>query len=160
MSRASLPKADRRPLIYLVDRANRALQSDMVRGAQAAGYDWAKYAHNAVFGTLGSGGNRATDMAAEAGITRQSMGEVIRELVGLGILEMTPDPADRRAKLVRFTPAGREMASTGRRHIIDLERRFAEEFGEEEYETARRVLERVADILDEVHQEGLALRST
>lgn len=160
MSSASLPKIDRKPLIALVDRANRALQSDMVRAAQSRGQDWAKYAHNAVFGTLTSKGDRATEMAARAGITRQSMGEVIRELVGLGVLEMQPDPEDRRAKLVTFTPWGMEMASQGYEHIIELERRFTEEFGEEEYEIARRVLERVTDILDEVHAEGLALRST
>jgi DNA-binding MarR family transcriptional regulator len=160
MSSASLPKVDRKPLIGLVHRANRALQSDMVREAQGRGYDWVKYAHNAVFGSLNEGGTRATEMAARAGITRQSMGEVIRELVDLGILEMQPDPADRRAKLVTYTPAGKKMASTGYQHIIDLERRFAEEFGEEDYEVARRVLERVADILDEVHEEGLVLRST
>ena len=143
-----------------MDRANRALQSDMVRAAQSRGYDWAKYAHNAVFGTLSSDGDRATEMAARAGITRQSMGEVIRELVDLGVLEMQPDPADRRAKLVTYTTWGKKMASDGYQHIIDLERRFAEEFGEEEYETARRVLERVADILDEVHEDELVLRST
>ncbi len=157
MSSASRkPKPDRTPLIALVDRANRALQGDMVRDAQTRGHDWAKYAHNAVFGTLGSDGDRATDMASRAGITRQSMGEVIRELVGLGILEMQPDPADRRAKLVTYTAAGKEMASRGRAHIVELERRFADELGEEEYEVARRVLERVADILDEVHAEVLA----
>jgi DNA-binding MarR family transcriptional regulator len=153
MSSATLPKIDRKPLIGLVHRANRALQSDMVREAQGRGYDWAKYAHNAVFGSLNEGGTRATEMAARAGITRQSMGEVIRELVDLGILEMQPDPADRRAKLVTYTPAGKKMASTGYQHIIDLERRFADEFGQQDYETARRVLERVADILDEVHEE-------
>lgn len=160
MSRPLLPKPDRKPLIALVDRANRALQGDMVREAQSRGYEWAKYAHNAVFGTLGSDGGRATDMAARAGITRQSMGEVVRELVDLGVLEMAPDPDDRRAKLVRYTAAGKKMAGDGYRHIIDLERRFAKEFGEEEYEVARRVLERVADILDEVHEEELAFRLT
>ncbi len=99
-------------------------------------------------------------MASRAGITRQSMGEVIRELVGLGILEMQPDPADRRAKLVTYTAAGREMASHGRAHIVALEREFAKEFGAEEYEVARRVLERVTDILDRVHAEALARGST
>ena len=37
-------------------------------------------------------------MAARAGITKQSMGEVVRELVDLGVLEMVVDPTDRRAK--------------------------------------------------------------
>ena len=52
-------------------------------------------------------------MAARAGITRQSMGEVIREMVDLGLLEMVADPDDRRAKLVRYTDAGLAVAQGG-----------------------------------------------
>ena len=45
-------RPDRKPLIALVDRANRALQADMVRAAQREGYDMVKPSHNAVFGFL------------------------------------------------------------------------------------------------------------
>jgi DNA-binding MarR family transcriptional regulator len=137
-------------LIALVDRANRAMQSDMVREAHRQGHPEIKYAHNAVFATLSDTGARATDMAARAGITRQSMGEIIREMVSLGILEMQPDPDDGRAKLVTFTPAGLKEAQRGYQHIIDLENRFADEFGEKEYEIVRRVLERLVPLLDEL----------
>ena len=41
------------------------------------------------------------------------MGEVIRDLVDLGILEMVPDPDDGRAKIVRYTAEGRAFASDG-----------------------------------------------
>src|SRR3954470_19241200 len=88
----------RQPLIGLVHEADRELQSDMVRAARAHGWTEAKFAHNAVFGTLGFEGARTADLAVRAGITRQSMGEIVRELVELGILEMTPDPTDRRAE--------------------------------------------------------------
>jgi DNA-binding MarR family transcriptional regulator len=144
-----LPRPDRRPLIALVDRANRAMHSDMVRAAHENGHPEIKYAHNAVFATLQESGNRATDMADRAGITRQSMGEVIREMVDLGILEMRPDPDDRRAKLVTYTKAGLVHARDGYQHIIDLEKRFAEEFGQDEYELVRKVLERLVPLLEE-----------
>jgi DNA-binding MarR family transcriptional regulator len=78
------------------------------------------------------------------------MGEVIREMVDLGILEMRPDPDDRRAKLVTYTEHGLEFARDGYQHLIDLEKRFAEEFGEEEYELTRKVLERLVPLLDEL----------
>jgi DNA-binding MarR family transcriptional regulator len=143
-----LPRPDHRPLIALVDRANRALQKDMVRAAHRAGHPEVKPAHNAVFATLQESGNRATDMATRAGITRQSMGEVVRDMVDLGILEMRPDPDDRRAKLVAYSEQGLEFARDGYQHIIDLEKRFAEEFGEEEYDVARDVLERLVPLLD------------
>lgn len=137
------------PLIALVHSADRAFQDEMVNAARRRGYVGARPAHNAVFATLRREGSRASDMALRAGITKQSMGEVVRELVDMGLLEMKPDPADRRAKLVTYTEMGLEQAMTGRRHLADLEQMFIEEFGADDYATARRVIERVAEILRE-----------
>jgi DNA-binding MarR family transcriptional regulator len=140
-------------LIALIDRANRAMQSDMIREAHRQGHPEVQHAHNAVFSTLNEPGARATDMAARAGITRQSMGEILRDMVSLGILEMRPDPDDGRAKVVTYTKSGLEHARTGYQHILDLENRFAEEFGEKEYEIVRSVLERLVPLLDELAEE-------
>jgi DNA-binding MarR family transcriptional regulator len=148
MSRGHLPRPDRKPLIALIDRANRAMQADMVRNAHLRGFTEVKPAHNAVFATLSEEGGRAIEMAERAGITRQSMGEVIREMVGLGILEMRPDPADRRAKLVTYTEYGRVVAGRGFERLVELERRFDEEFGVAEYGVARDVLDRISGLLD------------
>ena len=147
MSRGPV-KLDRTPFIALADKATRALSADMITAARANGFTEITAAHNAVFATLPSEGARAADMAARAGITRQSMGEVIRDLVGLGILEMTPDPTDRRAKIVTWTPYGLTVTQSGQRHMIELEKRFLAEFGED-YEAARRVLEGVRKMLTE-----------
>jgi DNA-binding MarR family transcriptional regulator len=143
-----LRQPTRTPLIALVNRANRELQSDMVRHAHRRGWTDAKYAHNWVFGFLGQEGARAADLAARAGITRQSMGEVIRDLVELGIVEMKPDPTDRRAKLVTFTELGRQEAMQGFEHIVDLEERVVAELGEEIYDHLRLGLEKVTEILE------------
>ncbi|WP_377643492.1 MarR family winged helix-turn-helix transcriptional regulator [Oryzobacter terrae] len=137
------------PLIALAFRAFRAMEADMVRSAHDGGHPEVKRTHNAVFATLRRDGMRTVDMAAEMGITRQSMGEVVRDMVELGLLEMRPDPADRRAKIVVYTDEGWRLAAKGYSHIKDLERRFAEELGSEDYEAARRVLERVPRLLAE-----------
>lgn len=142
-------RLDRSPFISLADKAARALRADMLEHAHLQGFTELTHAHNAVFATLpGEGGARAADMAVRAGITRQSMGEVIRDLVGLGIVEMTPDPDDRRAKVVGWTEYGLTVAKQGHEHLADLEQRFVDEFGEEDYEVARRVLERVREMLE------------
>ena len=102
---------------------------------------------------LRRGGSGATtvsatvELAARAGITRQSMGEIIRELVDLGILEMHPDPDDGRAKIVKFSEHGLVHTAAGNQHIIEMEQRFVAEFGAEDYETARRVLEGIVELL-------------
>jgi DNA-binding MarR family transcriptional regulator len=149
MSSGELPRLQQKPFIALVDRANRALQADVVRSVHRNGHPEIKPAHNMVFGTLSRDGSRAAEMATRAGITRQSMGEVIRELADLGILEMRPDPDDRRAKVVTYTEHGRRVAGHAYEHLQELERRFAAEFGEREYEIARDVLARLVDLLDQ-----------
>jgi DNA-binding MarR family transcriptional regulator len=60
---------------------------------------------------------------------------------------MVPDPSDGRAKLVTYTAYGKEVAQAGFDHITDLDRRFRAELGDEEYDAARRVLERVRTLL-------------
>ena len=80
-------KPDRKPLIALVHDADKAFQAHMVRSAHEHGRPDIKPAHNHVFGILGDEGDRAADLAVRAGITRQSMGELIRDMVDIGILE-------------------------------------------------------------------------
>jgi DNA-binding MarR family transcriptional regulator len=151
----SRAKLDRRPLIALVRRANRAFQTHMIKNAHLRGRTDLKPAHNALFSIMGAEGERASTLAARAGITRQSMGEVIRDLVGLGILEMVPDPEDGRAKVVRYTEDGKRFSDEGFGHIRSLEERFVEEFGAD-YEAARDVLERVVTMLEQIDQEAEA----
>jgi DNA-binding MarR family transcriptional regulator len=135
-------------LIALVHRLDKAMQLDMVRAAHHQGHAGLKNSHNAVFATLDPEGSRAADMAAQMGITRQSMGEIVRELVELGIVEMKPDPADRRAKLVTWTEHGLEVAREGYRHILDVEDRCAEELGTAEFDAFRAALVRLSRVVE------------
>src|SRR5512147_1029917 len=56
------------------------------------------------------GGRRLTDLATVANMTKQAMGEFVADLANAGYVTVSPDPADRRAKLVSLTPEGREAA--------------------------------------------------
>lgn len=145
MSSPKEPLIDRKPLIAIVERAARVLGQDMIREVQARGHTQIRMAYNAVFATLPEQGARTSDMAARAGITKQSMGEVVREMTGLGLLEMKEDPDDRRAKLVTYTAAGLAVARDGRRYMLTLEQGWADKFGSEDYETARDVLYEIVD---------------
>jgi DNA-binding MarR family transcriptional regulator len=141
-------------LIALVHEADRTFNLHMVEMTHAAGRPDIKPSHNAIVANLPSGSpRRAADLAAAAGMTRQSMGELVRELTDLGLVESVPDPEDRRAKLVSWTDEGLAMARIGKRHLAGVERRLEAEFGED-YESARRVLERLAEVLDDIGPEA------
>jgi len=136
------------PFIALADKCARALRNDMVTNGHNLGYTDITSAHNAIFATLPSEGARAADMALRAGITRQSMGELVRDMTRMGVLETIPDPDDRRAKIVRFSDYGRTVAGAGKKRIMELEEIFRAEFGDEDWETTRKVLARVRGMLE------------
>ncbi len=135
------------PLIALVHRADRELQADMIRHARAAGYATAKPAHNALYASLPLAGARTVDLAARAGITRQSMGEIVRELVDLGIVTMAADPDDRRAKLVTYTDAGLQQVRDGRAHIAAFDEQMIAALGREGYDALREGLDTIVKVL-------------
>ena len=55
-----------------------------------------------------------------------------------------PDPADRRAKLICLTERGRDAQRVGYGLFGELERRWAERFGEERVARLRELLEEIA----------------
>jgi DNA-binding MarR family transcriptional regulator len=63
-------------------------------------------AHTALFPHLDFDGVRLTELAARAGVTKQAVGQLVDDLVQVGMVERVPDPADRRAKRIRFSRFG------------------------------------------------------
>ncbi len=87
------------PLPTLVSalRTAAALMIDeLIARLHAAGYSDVTPAHHGVFENLDPGGTRLTELAARAGITHQSMSELVSVLERRGYLERRADPADDR----------------------------------------------------------------
>ena len=51
-------------------------------------------------------GSRLTELAAQAGMSKQAMGKLVDQCDAWGLVTRTPDARDARARLVRFTPDG------------------------------------------------------
>jgi DNA-binding MarR family transcriptional regulator len=97
-------------------------------------------------------GLRLTDIAARAGITAQSAGELVDDLESKGYLERRPDPFDRRAKRIYLTERGRKSTRIGKRAQADVENSLAELLGEQRYRLLRGTLEDI--IAAEGHDDG------
>jgi DNA-binding MarR family transcriptional regulator len=79
-------------------------------------------------------------------MTKQAMGEFIADLAEGGFVTLTPDPADRRAKLVSLTPAGREAARWARTTVARVERLWEQRIGTDEVATLKRLLAEVSGV--------------
>jgi len=88
-------------------------------------------------------GLRLTEMAARAGITVQSMGELVDDLETKGYLERRPDPNDRRAKRIHLTARGRKNARIAKRATADVEDHLAELLGHQHYQQLRHCLQQI-----------------
>jgi DNA-binding MarR family transcriptional regulator len=96
-------------------------------------------------------GLRLIDLAARAGITAQSMGELVDDLEVKGYLERLPDPDDRRAKRIYLTERGRKNTRVAKQAAVDVETYLAELLGEQRYQQLRHTL---GDIIEVEARDG------
>jgi DNA-binding MarR family transcriptional regulator len=111
----------RRTLILLLWETADAMLDELVERLAAAGYTDVRPTDSRVFGNLDPGGTRLIELAARARMTHQSMSELVASLETRGYLERQPDPADRRARLIRLTGLGRSLQRLALREIADIE---------------------------------------
>jgi DNA-binding MarR family transcriptional regulator len=81
-------------------------------GVVAAGYDDLNAAHVGLWTYPGIDGLRPSQLAERAGITRQSVNDLLGHLERQGYLERVPDSADGRARVIRLTSEGRRLGRT------------------------------------------------
>lgn len=131
------------PLAALLDSAAMAMLVEFRGALEQSGYAEIRPTHGCVFRFIGEGGMRLTELAGYAGMTKQSIGEIVDDLVALGYVERVPDPADRRAKLIQLTPKGRQARGVGAGLFAKIEDRWAERYGEERLAELRALLEEI-----------------
>lgn len=105
----------------LLINAARQFDQRILEVINESGYPQIRLAHLHVPRNLDFEGTRLTEMAARSGLTKQTMGELVDDFEAFGLVERHPDPEDRRAKIVAFTPAGRRFLRTVRKAISDAE---------------------------------------
>jgi DNA-binding MarR family transcriptional regulator len=148
-----------RALPALLTEVKSAILRRFFARLQESGFEDVREGHGCVFGFIDvDHGSRLTDLAERSGLTKQAVGEAATELERLGYLERVPDPRDRRAKIIMLTPRGVEAVATGRRLFAEIEREWAEEFGDELLAGLRDAVERISCAEREQIHAGTALR--
>lgn len=102
---------------------------EMLRVAHEGGFGTVGEVDMALFRNLDLDGTRLTEIAARASMTKQAMLQLVDKAEGLGFVERRPDPDDRRAKIIAFTPAGLEMLDRLREGVAEAEQRMGSVLG-------------------------------
>lgn len=109
--------------------AQRDFQARTVEKLRARGYDELTLAHLSLLPHLEVGGTRTTVLAERAGMTKQGAGQIVHDLERLGYVQRRPDPADGRAQLVTFTPAGERFLADAVEIVHAVEADYARLLG-------------------------------
>jgi DNA-binding MarR family transcriptional regulator len=126
----------------------RAMETRVFEGLAAAGFEDLTPAQARVFQRIAPGGSRLTDLAAQAGITKQSAGFLVDQLERGGYVERVPDPADGRARLVRVAERGARSVEASREIVAGVEAEWTAHLGVRRMVQLRRILTDLREITD------------
>ena len=109
--------------------STRRFQERALALVNSKGFPDMRIAHMAVTRHIDLTGTRIADLALRAGVTKQSMGEMIEQLETMGVVTRAADDSDKRAKVVTFTARGRKLLGVIRNAVAACERELASRIG-------------------------------
>jgi len=124
--------------------ANQAFQREALELLKKEGHDWLTPSLLNVLPHLDMHGTPMASLVSRLPMTAQAVGQLVNELVKLGILKKEADSLDRRAITVQFTPAGTALMQDAIAVKSKIERRYANVLGAEEFKTLRTLLGRLS----------------
>jgi DNA-binding MarR family transcriptional regulator len=135
--------AARIPLTGLLDVVFEAMLSEFRTELERSQFTDIRPTHGCVFRFVRGEGMRLTALAELAGMTKQSVGEIVDDLAARGYVMRVPDPGDRRAKLICLTERGEAAQAHGFGLFAEIEARWMERYGRERIEELRATLEAI-----------------
>ena len=116
-------------LISLFRQTSRVMVDELIERLHRGGFPDMTAAHHPLFESIDPGGTRLTVLAARAGMTHQSMGELVSALEERGYVERRSDPSDGRVRLVVLTEKGRSAVRLAVKEIAAIEAAWLERVG-------------------------------
>ena len=124
-----------------VDAVYRRMLADL----HDAGFTDLVPAHFAVLRYPGPDDRRPSDLAIEAGMTRQAMNYLLGQLEQSGYLVRQEDAVDGRSKRIQLTERGNSVGNTIRATVTAIEAELEEQLGRAEFNQLRQLLIQLND---------------
>jgi DNA-binding MarR family transcriptional regulator len=124
----------------LLRMAWQAHRDRMYERLAAAGYPDLTRAQFALLRWPSVEGMRPSEVAELAGLSKQSVNDLLGELERGGYLKRRPHPEDGRGRIVRLTPQGRRLASATHEISRELESEWSKQVGQSRISSLRGTL--------------------
>jgi DNA-binding MarR family transcriptional regulator len=126
----------------------RAMEARVFAGLAERGFDDLTPAQARVFQRIADRGSRVTELAEQAGITKQTAGFLVDQLERAGYVERVPDPDDGRARLVRITERGARSVAASAGIVAEVEAEWTAHLGVRRMDLLRQILADLREITD------------
>jgi DNA-binding MarR family transcriptional regulator len=126
----------------------RAMEARVFAGLAERGFDDLTPAQARVFQRIADRGSRVTELAEQAGITKQTAGFLVDQLERAGYVERVPDPDDGRARLVRITERGARSVAASAGIVAEVEAEWTAHLGARRMDQLRQILADLREITD------------
>ena len=129
-------------------QASNAFIQEMLRQVRACGFDDVTVADAEFLPHLAISGSSLTQLALKRRTSRQAVHQSAHSLMKRGYLSLETDPADRRAKLVRYTERGLDFVEALQAIKAGLQKQAETKIGKPELGTLTEMLDELAALYD------------
>lgn len=136
-----MPVTGRTHLELLLFSAFFWVDESLQKALDAKGFPRLNRTQSMLMLAIESGTKRPSHLAKQLGVSRQAVGQQLNELASLDLVELVADPADGRAKIVRFSPNGRPIVRFALTTLKSIEKEIEFRIGIESATMLRKALE-------------------
>jgi DNA-binding MarR family transcriptional regulator len=124
----------------LLQRAARDYSELALAKLEKRGHGGLTLFHTTLISYLDMEGTQISVLAERAGVSKQAMGQVAKELEERQYLMRVADPHDKRAVLLQFTPLGTQFLQDAYQVKLEIEAEYTQILGEENFALLRQLL--------------------
>lgn len=129
----------------LFQRAARMYSEIALKRVDQYGHKGLSVFHTALISNLDIEGTRIITLADRAGMTKQAMGQVVKDLEQRGYVYREDDPDDKRATLIKFTDLGVQFLNDAYEIKKEIEAQFATILGDDGMKTLYELLHQLLE---------------
>jgi DNA-binding MarR family transcriptional regulator len=136
-----MSKLEPSPLIGALLRVPaQVIHRRLIAELNRAGFDDLRLPHIAVLSYPGPDGRRPSELAEQAGMSKQAMNQLLQSLEHLGYIDRSNDEGDKRARVVHFTERGRAAWSKIYDILAEIEVEWRATLGDSDFDQLKMLL--------------------